>query len=234
MGTMVSLRYPDDALSPVGLDSIEQIFAGYDRQFSLYDPASPLSRVARGELALSETERRIRDAYALAIAWRNSTGGLFTPHRPDGVVDLSGVVKAMAIRDAGGRLDEVCRDWLVTVGGDVLSRGLHRGDLWRVGIVDPRSRDTLLGVAELDGRRAAMATSGTAERGEHIWRQGRTDIVQATVAAADIITADVLATALVAGDELERVAAEHDVEALVVYADGRSRATPGARAWIGR
>lgn len=232
MGTMVSLRAPDGALDADTLRLVEGTFRRYDRQFSLYDADSPLSLIAAGRATLAAADQEVRDAYALAVEWRNRTGGSFTPHRPDGVVDLSGVVKALAIRDAGDHLDTASGDWLLAVGGDVLGRGRHETDPWCVGVIDPHSRDCLVGVAELHEGRRAVATSGTAERGEHIWRREGSDIVQATVAARDIVTADVLATALIAGDALERVVAEHDVDALVIRRDGSSRASESARTWI--
>ncbi len=236
MGTVVSLRFDDGALDQRDLDDVENIFRGYDRTFSLYDEASPLSRIARGELALTAADEEVRVAYAVAVDWRGRTGGAFTPHRPDGVIDLSGVVKALAIADAGARLDTVCGDWLLSVGGDVLRQGLHEGAPWRVGVVDPHERDSLAGLTELRGSRRALATSGTAERGEHIWRRAAPDLVQVTVAADDIVTADVLATAIIADghDGLDRITADFDVDVLAFDSAGAARATPGAREWIQR
>lgn len=233
MGTVVSLR----GVSLEAAAAVRAVFAGYDHRYSLYDPASVLSRVASGTLRLADTPAEVRDTYALALEWRDRTGGAFTPHRPDGVVDLSGVVKALAIRDAGAVLDDEGSDWLVTAGGDVLARGRYRSDgpeaepePWSVGIVDPSRRDTVVGIVRLDGDRRAVATSGTAERGEHIWRRATPTFVQATVIADDIVTADVLATAVVAGDaeDLGRLTADGSVDVVAFAADGQVWATPGA------
>jgi thiamine biosynthesis lipoprotein len=69
-----------------------------------------------------------------------------------------------------------------------------------------------------------MATSGTAERGEHIWRRTETDTSfrQATVLASDIMTADVLATTIIAGGQtaLDHATAAFDIAVLVVKTDG--------------
>jgi thiamine biosynthesis lipoprotein len=227
MGTVVSLR----GATPETAAGVRAVFAGYDHRYSLYDPTSVLSRVADGSLCLADTPTAVRDVYALALDWRERTGGAFTPHRPDGVVDLSGVVKALAIRDAGDLLDGAADDWMITAGGDVLARGRHRpDDPWSVGVVDPTRRDTVVGIVRLTGSRRAVATSGTAERGEHIWRRAVPTFVQATVIADDIVTADVLATAVVAGDEddLGRITANRSVDVLAFGADGRVWATPGA------
>ncbi|OII19239.1 hypothetical protein BIV01_18275 [Curtobacterium sp. MCBA15_013] len=234
MGTVVSLR----GATPEAASEVRAVFAGYDHRYSLYDPSSVLSRVADGSVRLADTPSEVRDVYALALDWRERTGGAFTPHRPDGVIDLSGVVKALAIRDAGAVLDAASDgdgDWMVSAGGDVLVRGHQRADdPWSVGVVDPAHRDTVVGVVRLEAPRRAVATSGTAERGEHIWRRATATFVQATVIADDIVTADVLATAVVAGDEddLRRLTSEADVDVLAFAADGTVWATPGAAATV--
>ncbi|WP_248703348.1 MULTISPECIES: FAD:protein FMN transferase [unclassified Curtobacterium] len=231
MGTVVSLR----GATPEAAAEVRAVFASYDHRYSLYDPASVLSRIADGSLRLSDTPASVRDVYALALDWRERTGGAFTPHRPDGVVDLSGVVKALAIRDAGAVLDGIADDWMISAGGDVLVRGHHRDDeSWSVGVVDPARRDTVVGVVHLDAPRRAVATSGTAERGEHIWRRATPTFVQATVIADDIVTADVLATAVVAGDadDLRGLTGNGSVDVLAFDTDGIAWATPGAEAVV--
>ncbi|MCU1530286.1 MAG: hypothetical protein JWP75_4049 [Frondihabitans sp.] len=234
MGTVVSLRSSDGALSGDDLEAVEAVFRSYDQMFSLYDDDSALSRIRQGELTLAGAETSVRDAYSVAIDWRNRTAGAFTPHRPDGVIDLSGVVKALAMADAALRLDDRADAWLLNVGGDVLARGSHEGSPWSVGVVDPSLRDRLAGLVELTGTRCAVATSGTAERGQHIWRRGSEAFTQVTVIADDIVTADVIATAIAAGDEedLDRLTAAHDIDVLTFDATGAARATPGARRWV--
>lgn len=71
---------------------------------------------------------------------------------------------------------------LLGIGSDVVVVGSeHPGAV--VGVVDPEDSGRLLASALLDGRRA-IATSGSAERGDHIWtRNGATDLRQVTVLA---------------------------------------------------
>jgi thiamine biosynthesis lipoprotein len=105
----------------------------------------------------------------------------------------------------------------------VLVAGSSTGEPWSIGIVDPDDRDRLLADHRLLGSRRAVATSGSAERGDHIWtRFGSTDVRQATVIADDIVTADVLATAIVAAGPsgLDDVTARFDIDALVVTTEG--------------
>lgn len=211
MGTVASIRsfepVPADVLAGIrsSLDAIET-------RFSLYRE-SELSRVRDGHLALPDASDELRSTYERALEWRRATDGAFTPHRPDGVIDLSGLVKADAIAAVGELLDGCLDRWLLTVGGDVLGRGA-----WSVGVVHPDDRSRYLTVVPIDDERRAVATSGVAERGEHVWRTGPADFRQVTVAAPDIVTADVLATAILSGGRAtyEQVLRDHQVEVLAL------------------
>jgi thiamine biosynthesis lipoprotein len=231
MGTVVSL----DASDAAPLELIERVFAEADARFSLYRDDSELSRVNAGNTALIDASPELRAAYELAADWRVRTGGAFTPTRPDGLLDLNGVVKAVAMADAGAVLDAAgCCDWTLVVGGDMLAAGsAPGGSPWVTGIVDPADRASLLCAVQLRGSRRAMATSGTAERGDHIWKAGMASgYLQVTVVADDIVTADVLATAIVAGGEpvLREACERWAIDVLTVDAAGELTATPGFRA----
>jgi len=234
MGTVVSL---DWAGSPALLDAVRAVFDAADRRFSLYRPDSELRRIADGSLELLDASAELREVYATALGWRGETGGAFTPHRPDGTVDLNGIVKAWAMAEAGRALGD--GDWCLNVGGDVLVSGAAgSGAPWVVGIVDPADRAGLLTGLPLVGGRRAAATSGSAERGDHIWTRGReaAEFVQVTVLADDIVTADVLATAIVSGASatLNDLTARFDVDVLTVARSGELRATPGIRELVTR
>lgn len=224
MGTTVSLRAGiDDAQ----FDRVRAVFRDADARFSLYRPDSELSGIRDGTLRLADASADLREVYALAIEWRIATDGAFTPHRPDGVIDLDGVVKAWAMERAARELGT---DWCLNVGGDVLVSGVQPdGAPWSLGIVDPFDRTALLATVELAGSRRAAATSGSAERGDHIWTQGAApQFVQVTVLADDILTVDVLATAIISGGAttLDAVTDRFAVDVLVVDRSGELLATP--------
>lgn len=230
MGTVVSVRVPDSEAQarPSELDEAvaggQRAFDELDRRFSLYRPDSELSQVARGEIPLASSSEEMRLAYADALEWRNRTNYTFTPHRPDDTVDLSGTVKAMGIEALAHSLHESGFDtFLINAGGDMLASGQPDGG-WRVGIANPADPETLVALIELTAENQAVATSGTAERGEHIWRRPDTDtnFVQATVIAEDIMTADVLATTIIAGGQasLDHATDTFGIGALVVLSDG--------------
>lgn len=269
MGTVVSLTVPstsgeDELVAATAV--VEQLFAGLDETFSLYRPDSEASRIARAEIMLPDASEDMRRLYADAVGWRLVTEGAFTPERPDGVLDLSGIVKGHAIGEAGTSLLALgLRDWCLNAGGDVLVSGSPvpasagagttvsgSREPWRAGIVDPADRRTLIAGYPLGGHpeaKLALATSGSAERGDHIWAAGggtgagrgpgtvagggraAPAFRQVSVAAADIVTADVLATAIVAGGMpmLDRATDGWDIDVLAVRAGGGLVATAGFR-----
>lgn len=232
MGTVASLELA--ATAAHAIPAIEDIFLDYDARFSLYTPGSELSQIASGSLDLRNASHRMLDAYGEALTWRNRTSGAFTPHRPDGVIDLNGIVKAQAIRDAGRVLAASSTEpWCLNVGGDVLVAPKANAP-WSVGIIDPADRTILLTTITLTDNRCAVATSGGAERGDHIWRGGSRDLpefTQVTVIADDIVTADVFATAIVAGGRtsLDELTTAWDVDVLAITRAGSMLATPHLR-----
>lgn len=229
MGTVVSIELPERFSST--LDSVDDIFRAVDERFSLYRPESELSRIASGTLPLARASAELRASYERSIEWRIHTEGLFSPNRPDGVLDLNGIVKAEAIESAGALLDSAgCTAWTINVGGDILVRSDRTP--WVTGIVDPADPGGLLCSFEMAGARRAVATSGSAQRGDHIWRGGElgpTHFVQVSVVAGDIVTADALATAIVAGgpDALDQITDRWPVDVLAVDRAGAMLATPG-------
>jgi thiamine biosynthesis lipoprotein len=235
MGTVVSIRLgaaaesAGESAAAAGI-AAQQVFADLNERFSLYSDTSEISKIARGELALTDASEQMRDAYGVALTWRDATHGAFTPHRPDGALDLSGTIKAVAIHEAAAAIRSSGFDsFSLNAGGDILTAGSpdvddEPGRGWRTGIVDPQNRGALVAAVELTPEFPAMATSGSAERGDHIWaRPGAThDFLQATVIAADIVTADVLATAIISGGQeaLDQVTANFAVAVLVVKTNG--------------
>lgn len=235
MGTMVSIRTADTLLDERDLASalaaVEHECARLNEKFSLYREDSELSQIARGELPLASSSEEMRAEYARALDWREKTDGAFTPHRPDGVIDLNGTIKAVAIAAAAQILTQAgIQNFSINVGGDLTTAGNQSAEEsgWITGIVDPADRREMLAAVRLTDEFPAMATSGSAERGEHIWHRPETtgDFVQATVIAGDIITADVLATAIISGGQatLDQITQNFAVAVMTVAPDGALQA----------
>lgn len=201
MGTVVSLRIPDN-LSDTrssAIDGVKRVVDALEREYSLYMPDSPVSQLARGEVTLESLSDEFRDTYARAIEWRNTTAGAFTPHRTDGVIDLSGIVKADAIAAGAAVLGaHGITEFSLNFGGDIVVAGAGR--TWPVAIGHPLDPSAVLATVELNESWCAIATSGTGDRGEHIWRSVTDDpVVGATVISSDIVESDVWATAIISG-----------------------------------
>jgi thiamine biosynthesis lipoprotein len=212
-----------------------------DRVFSRYKPESPISQLARGEISVAKCPPSVEAVWELCEQWEKTTGGYFSAFQLDHTFDPSGLVKTWAAKQAIEiLLMSGVRDFSLNSGGDIwLSDDLSEDDDWKVGIALPVTiaapEAGILTVVNLkDTEFRAIATSGTAERGEHIWDPqnasiAHSDIVQVTVLARDLVTADVWATAAFAEGPscLARLGREPEIEALVVFRDGRIDGTDG-------
>lgn len=245
MGTVVSIRLADAQESErdaaTALTEIQAKFALLNETFSLYRPDSEISRIASGDLTLPAASELMLEEYARALSWRDRTAGAFTPHRPDGVLDLSGTIKAVAVQAAADILHQAgFSDFSVNVAGDLTVDGNQSEEIsgWVTGIVDPADQSQLIAAVRLNADFPAIATSGSAERGEHIWMRPETekDFVQATVIAGDILTADVLATAIISGGQasLDQITQDFEVAVVTVAPDGTLLANPRFQELVAR
>ena len=251
MGTVfrVGGRTP---FSPADTESIVMqacaILHEYDRIFSLYKPESPLSQLARGEAAVRDLPPIVSKIWDACEEWESLTEGWFSAFTPQHTFDPSGIVKTWAAQAAADHLiNHGILDFTINAGGDVLISDAATGqDDWRVGIHKPVSIAApdagSLAVLDLRGSPfRAVATSGSAERGLHIWnpkapeRAAADELVQVSVVARDLVTADVWATAAFAmGDRaiglLEKFNQSHpsqSVQAMAISPDGSLEATEG-------
>ena len=203
-----------------------------DAVFSLWKPDSPMSQVRRGELALDDAPAEVAGIVELCERARHMTDGWFDASSLPGGFDPTGVVKGWATQQASDILAGAgFNHALVNAGGDVMATGGRSAtEPWRVGILDPSTRTRLLGVVNLTG---SLATSGSYERGEHLFDPtvGRfaSRLASASVIGPDLAIADAFATALaVAGEDgLSFISAAEGYEALALSWDGSITTTPG-------
>ena len=228
MGTAVTITVPADRA-----DVVEPTFArlGWvDRTFSVYRPDSQISRIGAGTLSRSEADPLVQRVLDVCDELEDSTAGWFRLRAPElgRPLDPSGYVKGWAVDLV---IDDLIaagvRTASVFAGGDAAVIGNRPdGSPWRAGIRRPDSDRFAAVIGLVD---AAIATSGTYERGEHIWGRGDPGYLGVSVVGPSLGTADAVATALFAdgGSDLSWLDNFGLYEHLVISDDSTMRLTPG-------
>ncbi|HEY2003505.1 MAG TPA: FAD:protein FMN transferase [Candidatus Saccharimonadia bacterium] len=228
MGMPVTLEVPDGNDRAAAMEAAFDRLMWVDKVFSTYKPDSQISRLNRGELKAGQLDSEVRGVLAACEKMRKVTGGYFDIRRTGNEIDPSGYVKGWAIGEGAEILRRAgVERYFVDAGGDMQVRGE-----WRVGIRNPFNRQEI--VKALRVSNVGVATSGTYERGEHIYdpHTGKpaTGLASLTVVGPDIVTADVYATAAFAmgANGAEWVAAQ-GLECYAIAPDGTATFTPGLR-----
>jgi thiamine biosynthesis lipoprotein len=232
MGMPVTVDVRGAGVDAAALDEVFADLRRLDALFSPYRAGSEVSRIDRGELRPEEASPEVRAVIDLCERYRRATGGWFSAWI-DGRFDPSGLVKSWAMDRACGILERHgARDYLIDAGGDVVARGNRAADEpWRVGIRHPVQRDRLVRVVLAADM--AVATSGTYEKGAHVrdprTGQPATEVLSVTVVGADVVEADVHATAALAMGRagLELVEALAGYEAYAIFPDLTASWTTG-------
>jgi thiamine biosynthesis lipoprotein len=218
MGMPISIHLRGaSALTPAAEQAVAQAYAVFremDRIFSTYRDDSDLMRLRREEVDVSAVSPLVQEARAIGERAERETLGAFTTMLPTGQGDLAfdptGLVKGWAV----DRAAECLRDLpgtssCINAGGDLLV--VPSSDLplegagsiaWRVGIENPRDRSQIASTVSLT--HGAVATSGTAARGAHLYDPRTGEMVgrsgSVTVVGPTLLWADIWATALFVGD----------------------------------
>jgi thiamine biosynthesis lipoprotein len=246
MGTVISIAAPGD-VEPARFGTAAKaafaVLRRADEVFSPYKPDSPVSMIRDGRLRPADLAGHpegpwIREVLALCATLKARSGGAFDAWAVGDppAFDPCGAVKGWAAERAGAVLTaHGIPAHVVSAGGDVRLRGAG----WQVGIADPHRPGRLVAVAQVgDG---AVATSGTAERGAHVWdprgRRPAQALAQVTVIGPSLTWADGYATAAVAlGDRaagwLTDLARRTGYESLTIDPDGGVWWTAGMPAHI--
>ncbi|MEY2444926.1 MAG: FAD:protein transferase [Ilumatobacteraceae bacterium] len=232
MGTMASVHVHDDVDPDVADAAIAAMWAELDRleeMFSTFRVTSEISRINRGELHLLDASPEVLEVVDACTWLEHASHGAFRARRPgDEIVDPAGFVKGWAAELAAQCLDRAgLRNWYLSVGGDIQTRGTAcDGSRWAIGIADPNADDPRVVRALVEVEGLAVATSGTAARGRHLW-DGRTDqpadaLASMTVVGPHLTWADAFATAafVMGRDGVEWVANFDGYRALAITTDG--------------
>lgn len=213
-GTVVTFDVRDAALSTHSHSDINQAIMeacswlhDVDRIFSTYREDSIVTAIRRGEnldqlrAAFDARDRELlADVLDACDKCADFTEGAFDAWELPGGFDPSGFVKGWAAQMAADILAEHgLRYFMIDAGGDVVCRGGESAtEPWHIGIRHPDNPDQVMAtVFVTDG---TIATSGTYERGEHLFDPTTGEYAAvaraATVVGPDAGIADAMATAI--------------------------------------
>jgi FAD:protein FMN transferase len=208
-----------------------------DRVFSTYREDWTICRLDRGELTLKECPGEVAEVLDLGRVAEQLSDGAFSVVLPDSDgrrrLDPSGVVKGWAAERASHLLAELDEtDFCLSAGGDIICHTADADGLpWRIGIEHPHNPQSLIAVVPV--RSGAVATSGTAHRGQHIVdpRTGQPveGVASVTVIGRSLTWADIDATAAYAHGPraAEWLRTRPDRIALVVWPDATTTLIEG-------
>jgi thiamine biosynthesis lipoprotein len=204
-GTVVSFHVPEQDVDSRQikefLDSAIAFVHEIDRQFSTYKEDSEVSRIRRGELRTSDAHERVQLIWNKCEQARALTLGAFDPFQERlGGFDPSGYVKGWAADQIASMATERGITRLhINAGGDLTLRGgMNAQQPWMIGIQHPKKAGSIAAVIPI--RDGAVASSGSYERGAHIY-DGTSGAIAIGALAASVFgpdggLADALATAL--------------------------------------
>lgn len=173
MGTFASLHV-DDAVDGRTVDMAWHealgLLVDIEQRFSTFRSDSEISRINRGELHLLDASADLIEVMDACTWLEHESNGAFRARRPDGSLDPAGFVKGWAVERAGRILaTHGLSSWYLNVGGDIQTSGVQAsGEQWRIGVVDPADRSVVAAWFDIP-EGFAVATSGTAARGAHLW-----------------------------------------------------------------
>jgi thiamine biosynthesis lipoprotein len=239
----------DAASTNAAIEAACAVLHEADEIFSLYKPESPLSKLAAGRISVAQCPTVVSEIWDECERYEKLTDGWFKAFTPQHTFDPSGLVKSWAAKRACDLMSESgITNFTLNAGGDIQIAPTTEDDFfWRAAISKPVSiaseeSGPLVIVGMKNTGFCGSATSGSVERGSHIWNPKNPDsdpskeMLQITVFAKDIVEADIWATAAFAEgmNSFRRLDALPNIEAFAVLADGQYAATPGFQALIAK
>lgn len=203
MGTTASVHVNDDVSIELFESFVRELRDELERleqMFSVFRPSSEISRINRAELNILDASQEVLDVLD-ACTWLEQASRnafLIRPDAETGHINPTGFVKGWAAERASRLFsDHGLEHWYLGVGGDyVMAGGMDPDTPWTIGIIDPRDPTMLVGdVSVFSG---AVATSGTSERGSHLWASdgfaAESPFLSVTVTGPSLTWADAFAT----------------------------------------
>jgi thiamine biosynthesis lipoprotein len=196
--TVVTIECELESISyKEAIDFLHQV----DQLFSTFKENSQVSKLRRDEIAIEQAHPLVQQVWQACLEIKQVTDGAFDPWAVPGGFDPSGYVKGWAADQISDQLIKLgAKHIQVNAGGDISVRGGKDGNTpWKLAVAHPNLKGEISKLYSITT--GAIATSGSAERGDHIIDpQSKTIAVgarSATVIGPDAGISDALATALV-------------------------------------
>ncbi|VDK13591.1 hypothetical protein OAL24_00396 [Oenococcus sicerae] len=188
--------------------AIEKWLMDVDQRFSSFRSDSELSLYNAGKLDFEQTSPIFKQIFALTVFAEEQTQGLFSANYR-GQYDPTGLVKGWAIEKAQQiQLKPLLSDpnfiaINLNGGGDMqFATRLDSDWNWSIGISDPFDNEKIL--SKIVMKNAAIATSGTSQRGDHLIDPAsgqavlkqKNSIISTSVLCPSLTLADIWATAI--------------------------------------
>ncbi len=215
MGTVFSIAAPDSVdpeLFERAWHEACELLGRIEEIYSPFIPDSPVCRIRDGRLGPADLDNQadlsaeeaedFREVLGLCAQLRRESDGAFDAwvvgDPPN--FDPCGAVKGWAAERASDVLVERgVTAHLLNAGGDVRLR-TDGVATWSVGVEDPHRPEQI--IARLEVAQGAVASSGTRQRGSHVWdplhRRPAEGVAQVTIVGPDLALADGYATAALA------------------------------------
>ena len=201
-----------------------------DEKFSPFKKTSEVSKYNRGE----EYSKGLVEILSLCEKTKKQTNGYFDIKKFDGTIDPSGLVKGWAIYQGAQILKKKgYNNFFVDVAGDAEIIGKK----WKWGIRNPFNKSEIVKVLSLSN--CGIATSGTYERGQHVWNpitksSEITDIISISVIGQNVYEADRFATAAFAmgRDGISFIESKKNLEGYMIDKDGVATYTTGFEKYL--
>lgn len=238
MGMPITVSIVDANVTDAIFRKVFSYFHHIDRVFSTYKKDSEISKINRGEIVERDYSDEVKHIFSLSEETKKETNGYFDIHR-FGYIDPSGIVKGFAIQKAAEIIERASfTNFFVDAGGDIQVSGKNsKNKPWTVGIRNPFNRDEIVKVVHLND--SAIATSGTAIRGNHIYNPHNpgnisSEIVSMSVVGKNIYDADRFATAAFAmgSKGIQFLESIPDYEGYMIDQQGMATMTNGFEKYV--
>lgn len=233
----VNIEIIDSNATEEVFEEVFNYLISIDERFSIYKKTSEITLFNEGKILEKDFSNDMKEIFRLSLQTKNDTDGFFDIIY-SGKIDPSGLVKGWAIYKAAEILRKKgIKNFYVEIAGDIEIAGFNsEGKKWAIGIRNPFNKKENVKIVYLSDK--GIATSGTYERGEHIYnpkeKKVANEVLSLTVIGPNVYEADRFATACFAMGRkgIEFVERLSDFEGYMIDHEGITTFTSGFEKYL--